>query len=140
MRHYETIIILPPNLGDEGVETLTTGVEASLSEQFGAENLVANKWGKKNLAYPIRKFNEGYYILYEYDSDSDSCVSGIEGKLKLNENVMRFLTVRRDVELKTEAKMKERFAKHAKTPEAKNNGLDACAPGEVTGENRRSDG
>lgn len=114
MAHYETTIIIPPNLGETDLEAVITNVEKELGERFGGQNIVANRWGKKTLAYPIRKFTEGYYVLYEYTSDSENCVSGLESRLRINESIMRFLTVRRDDEFKSEEKMKQRTAKRRK--------------------------
>jgi small subunit ribosomal protein S6 len=117
MRHYETTIIMQPNLPESEVEAIVTGVEKELAERFSGQNLVVNRWGKRPLAYPIRKYSEGYYVLYEYDSEDENSVSGLEGRLRINEGVMRFLTVRRDEELQTEAKMKARFIKRRKHSE-----------------------
>ncbi len=117
MKQYETTIIAPPNLSEAELESLVLGVEKDLSERFNGQNVVVNRWGKRPLAYPIRRFNEGYYVLYEFVSDAEDCISGLEGRLRLNENVMRFLTVRRDEELKTEAKMKARAIKRKKQAE-----------------------
>ena len=117
MRHYETTIIIPPNIGEEAVEETINAVEKELTERFDGENISVNRWGKKPLAYQIKKFNEGYYALYEYDSKSESTISGLEARLRLNENVIRFLTVRRDEEMKSEARMKERYAKKRKMNE-----------------------
>jgi small subunit ribosomal protein S6 len=114
MAHYETTIIAPPILGEADLEGLVAGVEKELGERFGGKNIVVNRWGKRTLAYPIKKFSEGYYVHYEYESDSESCVSGVEGRLRINENVMRFLTIRRDEERRSENKMKQRTAKRRK--------------------------
>lgn len=119
MRHYETTIIIPPNVGEEVTEATITSIEAELKERFEGENVVVSRWGKKVMAYPIRKFKEGFYAFYEYDSSSDSTISGLEARLRLNENVMRFLTVRRDEEMRSEARMKERYAKKRKFNEHK---------------------
>jgi small subunit ribosomal protein S6 len=122
MKHYETTIIAPPNLSEADLESLVLGVEKDLNERFDGREVVVNRWGKRPLAYPIRRFNEGYYVLYEFDSEAETCISGLEGRLRLNENVMRFLTVRRDEELKTEAKMKARAAKKKKQAEEEDSG------------------
>lgn len=119
MRHYETTIIIAPNVGEEVAKEAITSIETELKERFEGENIVVSLWGKKPLAYPIRKFNEGFYGFYEYDSSSESTISGLEARLRLNENVMRFLTVRRDEEMKSEARMKERYAKKRKFNEHK---------------------
>jgi small subunit ribosomal protein S6 len=114
MAQYETTIIVPPILGESDLEGLITGVEKELGERFGGKNIVVNRWGKRTLAYPIKRFNEGYYVHYEYESDSETCVSGVESRLRINENVMRFLTIRRDEERRSEEKMKQRTAKRRK--------------------------
>ena len=114
MRKYETVIIIPPNLGEAAMDAVVTGVEADVRDRCGGQNLVVNRWGKQNLAYPIRKFTEGYYVLYEYESDGQEVIGQLHGRLRINEGVVRFLTVRRDEELRTEARLKERAAKRKK--------------------------
>jgi len=114
MRQFETMIVLPPNLGEEEMEKVVGTVETELNDRFGCRNVVVNRWGKKTLAYPIQKFSEGYYVLYEYESEKGDHVTPLQSRLKINENVMRFLTIRRDEERKTEASLKARFARRKK--------------------------
>ncbi len=114
MRHYETVVILPPNLRETVLDEAVTGVEKELAERFGARGVTVNRWGRQNMAYPIRKFKEGYYVLYEYDSEREDTVSGVEARLRINESVMRFLTIRRDEEFRTAERMKARSAKRKK--------------------------
>jgi small subunit ribosomal protein S6 len=114
MRKYETVIIIPPNLGEAAVDAVVTGVEADIRDRCGGQNLAVNRWGKQNLAYPIRKFTEGYYVLYEYESDGQEVIGQLQGRLRINEGIVRFLTIRRDEELRTEARLKERTAKRKK--------------------------
>jgi len=111
MRQYETMIILPPNLGESELEQAVAGVETDLRERFGGQNVTVDRWGKKTLAYPIRKFADGYYVLYEYESDVADLVTQLQNRLRINESVMRFLTIRRDEELRTESRIKERQVK-----------------------------
>jgi small subunit ribosomal protein S6 len=114
MAHYETTIIIPPILGETDLEGVIAGVEKELGERFGGREIVVNRWGKKALAYPIKRFNEGYYVHYVYESDSETCVPGLESRLRINESIMRFLTIRRDEERRSEEKMKQRNAKRRK--------------------------
>lgn len=114
MRKYETVIIIPPNLGEAAVDAVVAGVEADIRDRCGGQNLAVNRWGKQNLAYPIRRFTEGYYVLYDYESDGQEVIAQLQGRLRINEGVVRFLTVRRDEELRTEARLKERSAKRKK--------------------------
>lgn len=114
MRHYETVVILPPNLGETALGETVGSIEKELAERFGAQGITVNKWGKQTLSYPIRKFKEGYYVMYEFDSDRDDTISGLEARLRINESVVRFLTVRRDEEMRTAERMKVRIAKRKK--------------------------
>jgi len=114
MRHYETVVILPPNLGETALEEVVTTLEKELSGRFGGQAITVNRWGKQTLAYPIQKYKEGYYVLYEYDSDREDTISGMEARLRINESVIRFLTVRRDEEKRTAERLAARIAKRKK--------------------------
>jgi len=114
MRHYETVVILPPNLGETALEEVVVTLEKELSGRFGAQAVTVNRWGKQTLAYPIQKYKEGYYVLYEYDSDKEDTISGMEARLRINESVIRFLTVRRDEEKRTAERLAARIAKRKK--------------------------
>jgi small subunit ribosomal protein S6 len=122
MRHYETVVILPPNLGEAPIEEVVTTVEKELTDRFGAQAVTVNRWGRQTLAYPIKKFKEGYYVLYEFDSDRDDTISGLEARLRINESIIRFLTVRRDEEKRTAERLAARIAKRKKQ-EAGNSGV-----------------
>jgi len=57
-------------------------------------NLTANHWGVRQLAYPIRKFTEGYYVLYEAKIDPTR-IKDIERSMQFNEDILRYLVVRK---------------------------------------------
>ncbi|MEJ2422742.1 MAG: 30S ribosomal protein S6 [Acidobacteriota bacterium] len=114
-KEYETMLILPPNLGEKDLDETIETIQKELTDRFGAENLAVDRWGKQNLAYPIRRFNEGYYVLFNYESGRTDTISGLESRLRLNESVMRFLTIRRDEEHRSEARMKARYGKRKNT-------------------------
>ena len=62
------------------------------SKEDGA--LTANHWGVRQLAYPIKKFQEGYYVLYEAQIDPTR-IKDIERSMQYNEDILRYLVVRK---------------------------------------------
>jgi small subunit ribosomal protein S6 len=115
MRHYETMIVVPPTVSESDLDNLIKGYEEELKNRHGANEAVVSKWGKRNLAYPIQKFTEGYYVLCDYQSDKEDIIQSFESRLRVSETILRFLTIRRDEETKSEARMKEKLLKRGKS-------------------------
>jgi small subunit ribosomal protein S6 len=89
LRPYEILVIVDPRPTDEEVAALLT----QLGEQFkglGAEVTKMENWGKRRLAYDIRKQREGTYAVFETSAEP-AMVKEFERQLRLNENVLRFL-------------------------------------------------
>jgi small subunit ribosomal protein S6 len=91
MREYETTFIVQPEISDEGAKELLGRIDGLL-ERSGAIRLLHDDQGKRRLAYDIRKFQKGRYITSYYLSDG-SAVGAVERALRLEESVLRFLTV-----------------------------------------------
>ena len=95
MREYEVTVIIQPQL-DEAERTQLIERLSNLlipgSKEDGA--LVANHWCVRQLAYPIKKFTEGYYVLYEAKLDPTR-IKDIERSMQYNEDVLRYLVVRK---------------------------------------------
>jgi small subunit ribosomal protein S6 len=93
-RPYELIFILKPDAGEDickGIVQKITGVV----EGFKGQITSVDDWGKRKLAYPIQKFNEGHYILIKLSSPNDT-IKEIERLLRVNEYVIRHMTVKVD--------------------------------------------
>ena len=93
---YETVCIVKPDVGDEVVK----GVIQKVSSAVEADNgkvVKLDEWGRKRLAYPIQKKNEGYYFVVEFECSADASRE-IGRILKLNEDVLRYQTIRLDEE------------------------------------------
>ncbi len=107
-RFYETIFILRPTLNDQEISDSIESYRSLLSRE-GAEIYQEEDLGKKKLAYTIRHFQNGHYAIFHYRS-KPSAVSELERTFKISEDILRFLTVRREapVEKKTEAPSAER--------------------------------
>jgi small subunit ribosomal protein S6 len=93
-RMYEHIFISPPNLSEEAMEKVIGDVQETLSSQ-GAEIIRLEKWGRKRLAYPIRKHDEGWYVMLHVKGPGDA-LQEVERKMRISENFIKYLTVRLD--------------------------------------------
>jgi small subunit ribosomal protein S6 len=91
MREYETTFIVQPEISDEGTQELLSRIDGLL-ERSQAIRLLHDDQGKRRLAYEIQKFQKGRYITSYYLSDG-SAVGPVERALRLEESVLRFLTV-----------------------------------------------
>jgi small subunit ribosomal protein S6 len=92
MREFETTFIVQPEISDEGCQALFERLDTTL-ERGGAVRLLFDDQGKRKLAYDIQKFQKGRYVTLSY-FDSGRAVPEVERLLRLDESVLRFLTVR----------------------------------------------
>ncbi|MBW2267574.1 MAG: 30S ribosomal protein S6, partial [Deltaproteobacteria bacterium] len=91
MREYETTFIIQPELSDEGVAQMCARFEEVL-EKSGASKLFYDDMGKRRLAYPIKKFQKGQYLTIFF-LDEGKASSELERAMRLDDSVLRFLTV-----------------------------------------------
>jgi small subunit ribosomal protein S6 len=92
LRPYEILVIVDPRPTDEEVAGLLTQVSEQL-KGLGAEVTKMENWGKRRLAYDMHKQREGTYAVFEASAEP-SMVKEFERQLRLNENVLRFLSTR----------------------------------------------
>jgi len=95
VREYETTFIVQPEISEEGCQELFGRID-SILERAGARRLLHDDQGKRRLAYDIRHFQKGRYVTTYY-MDEGPAVTTLERQLRIEESVLRFLTV-----LKTE--------------------------------------
>ena len=93
MRHYELVFVLKPTLSDEELNARVEAIQNLIKENQG-EIYNVEKWGRKNLAYPIQKFNSGYYYLINYKTDNNKLAGILEYNLRITEDVIRFLNMK----------------------------------------------
>jgi small subunit ribosomal protein S6 len=91
MPTYETLCILHPELPDVQVKEMTAWMTKILEGGQGAMLLV-DEWGMRELAYHIKKQGRGHYVRLEYNA-SPAALKELERNLRLNEKVLRFLSV-----------------------------------------------
>lgn len=105
MREYETVFVTQPNLAESQqkqlVERLTAMVEKHEGRVFFARDM-----GKKNLAYEVKKHTKGTYTCLDYAAKG-AAVSELERNMRLDENVLRFLTVVKNEDIDVEARAAE---------------------------------
>ncbi len=94
MRHYETLFIINPDLTEEDTAA-TVEKFAGILTDGGATMVKLDHWGRRRLAYEVKKFSKGYYVLFEYGA-SPEAVAEMERNFKIDERVIRFLTVKKE--------------------------------------------
>jgi small subunit ribosomal protein S6 len=99
---YETIFIATPGLTVED-ESATISALSQVITEGGGEVTVADRMGRRRLAYPIKKFDEGIYVRLLYDSGAD-VPKELERRIRLSDNILRGLTVRLTLEWAEHAK------------------------------------
>lgn len=96
MPKYELVFVVQPVIEEEPLNALVEKMKKTISDLKGQVTQV-DAWGKRRLAYPIRKHREGFYFLVQADMPT-SAVRGVERSIKLMEDVLRYLIVRKDEE------------------------------------------
>ncbi len=92
MREYETTFIVQPEISDDSCAEICARLD-SIVEKHGGRHVMLDDWGKRKLAYEIAKFQKGHYFVLYY-LDDGKAVPEIERILRLDESVLRFLTVK----------------------------------------------
>jgi small subunit ribosomal protein S6 len=106
MRTYEVMFIVRPDMADEDLEKLLSTLETQVSAAGGTVKNV-ERMGKRRLAYTVRKFHDGAYVLLTVEG-AGPAIHELERRLRVTEPVIKFLTVRVDQEHARIAKLKER--------------------------------
>jgi len=103
-RLYEVMFIVRPDVVDEDADKLIAGFTATVTHGGGVVKSV-EKMGRRKLAYTVRKFNDGYYVLLTVEAGGP-VVLELERRLRVTEPVIKFITVRIDEEEKRLGKIK----------------------------------
>lgn len=102
-RTYEVMYIGAPETSDEDITKLNETIQ-QLVEKEGGTVVKTEAMGRRKLAYPIKKKFEGHYTLFEIEGSGQE-IAEIERRFRVNDVVMRYITVRVDEERKTAAKL-----------------------------------
>ncbi len=99
------MFIVRPDMADEDLDKLISSLESSVTSASGTVKNV-ERMGKRRLAYTVRKFRDGVYILLTIEG-TGSVIHEVERRLRVTEPVIKFLTVRIDEEQKRLEKIKK---------------------------------
>ena len=94
MNKYELALILNAKIEDEARAKVVEKVEEYIG-RFGGTVTDVDEWGKRRLAYEIQKMREGFYYFIRFDAAPD-CPAELERRLRIMDNVLRFLCVKQD--------------------------------------------
>jgi len=122
MRNYENLVIVKPTLTAEEIQASIKAIEEVITSN-GGEIATTDSMGMRKLAYPIEKNERGFYHVIYY-TVAPSAISEIERRFRLNEELLRFVTIKYDTNREIKAwnslveKAQKKVATPAKTEEA----------------------
>ncbi len=111
-RSYEIMFIVRPDVEEADLDKLIEGFQKNVTDG-GGEVRSTEKMGRRRLAYTVRKFNDGFYVLLTIAAEG-KLITEIERRLRVSEPVIKFITVRMDEEEKRLAKIKAHRESHVK--------------------------
>jgi small subunit ribosomal protein S6 len=92
MTNYEVVFIIRPDVATSQVEALTKKFNDVATEK-GGKVIKTESWGLRSLAYRVKKHRKGYYVMLGIQANGD-IVNEVERQLRINDDVIRFLTMR----------------------------------------------
>ena len=111
-RAYEVMFIVRPDVTEEDLDKLVSTLQNHASSA-GAAVKNAEKMGKRRLAYDVKKFQEGQYVLFTLNADGKA-IHELERRLRVTEQVIKFITVRTDEEHQRLEKVRKLRAQRTK--------------------------
>ena len=94
MNKYELAVVLTTRIEDEARAAVIENIK-DLITRFGGTVQNVDEWGKRKLAYEIQKMDEGFYYFITFEADP-SCPNELEARMRIMENVIRYLCIRQD--------------------------------------------
>jgi len=132
-RTYEIVFIIDPDAEDAEVMRLTEAVQKIITDQGGSITKT-EMMGKRRLAYEINHRRDGVYVLLEVDG-SGAEIAELERRMRVNDRILRYMTVRVDEDRRRAEKLKDRRARKAeRRPTAGKGKTEAAAESESASE------
>ncbi len=125
MREYELMFVIDPRLTDEEIVALGDQYKEMI-QAAGGDVWREESWGKRKLAYQINKLSEGSYMLFHIRSDHGGVFNEVEQRMRQNERVLRYLTIRTNA-----GRLRHRAAREEATPEVTETGSAATVAEEA---------
>ena len=138
-RQYEVVFIVDPGADDDEVNRLTENHKQIVTDQGGVITK-SESWGKRQLAYEILHKTEGTFVLMEIEG-SGSEIAELERRMRVNDRIIRYLTVRVDEDRRRAEKFKERRTrKAAKRPSSRGGSSRAASVPEFASADENDEG
>lgn len=122
-RVYEVMYIAAAETSDEDIAKLNETI-TNIIETEGGSVVKMEDMGRRRLAYEINKKNDGYYVLFEIEGSGKE-IAELERRMRVNDAIMRYLTVRVDEERKTAQKLTDKRESRQSRNNERNNGSAA---------------
>ena len=137
MRQYETTFIVDAHLPGDQIETTIEKITKFIDKK-GGKVLNIDRWGKRRLAYEIRKKQYGYYIYVRFEAEN-TFVKELEREYQLDESILRYLTLLMSRAALKEENRRQSIRKHEKADEDTDLEEDTFDSGSDDGENNMED-
>jgi small subunit ribosomal protein S6 len=125
LQRYEVVAIVSADVSEEDINALIERSQTIITDRKGVIAKV-DKWGKKHLAYEIKKQKDGYYFLIDFAGDG-AIVAEIERTFKIDDRVIKFMTVKKEGASTREGIDKEAADAEAKRAQARVEATEAAA-------------
>ncbi len=93
MSKYESVIIINPNVDEEGIKTLISKFTDLINTDGKVEKV--DELGKRKLAYEVKKFKEGFYAVFYFEANTN-LIAELERNYRITDEVIKFMTVKQD--------------------------------------------
>jgi small subunit ribosomal protein S6 len=111
-RLYDLIFICRPATPEEEIDKMIATLETSIAERGGKVEK-KEKWGARKMAYRVKRHREGYYVLMVLRATQGDMVHELERRLKVNDAVIKYITVRLDEDMKRQKRLQQRRERKA---------------------------
>ena len=91
MNKYESVVIINPNVDEEGIKALISKFSDLINNDGKVEKV--DELGKRKLAYEVKKFEEGFYVVFYFDANPD-LITELERNYRITDEVIKFMTVK----------------------------------------------
>ncbi len=118
MRYYETLYLIRPDLDPEAYKEVIQKYN-KIIEDNGGVIVKVDEWGKRNLAYEVEKFKDGFYVLVRFCGNAD-LPEKLQRDFRIDERVLKFIVVKLKDKVNPDELIKEEGTNERKEVEAKN--------------------
>ena len=129
MRYYETLYLLSPELSEDEYKDVIKKFNGIIEKNKGVV-IKVDEWGLRELAYRVRKFDKGYYILLQYCGEP-GITHEVERDMRLDDRVMKYQTVKLSDKADPDA-LKKELGSHAESEEITDSSTGTTAAPEQT--------